>query len=88
VADLKYGPVGDPNSDDPFERAQAQAPWGWHVEGQAFRIGHGIAMQASGPGPDGQRVWVRGEGSRTGAPRRLVAAMLAAAGKPREAMGL
>lgn len=31
---LKYGPVGDRDSSDPFERAQASAPEGWHVEGQ------------------------------------------------------
>lgn len=31
-----YGPVGDPNSRDPFERAQARVPEGWHVEGQVI----------------------------------------------------
>lgn len=42
---LTRGPVGDPHSRDPFERAQAQAPDGWHVEGQ-FK---GMTMEASGP---------------------------------------
>jgi hypothetical protein len=31
-----YGPVGDPNSRDPFEFAQARMPEGWHVEGQVL----------------------------------------------------
>lgn len=31
---LKYGPVGNPNSPDPYEWAQARMPQGWHVEGQ------------------------------------------------------
>ena len=32
--ELARGPVGDPDSDDPFEWAQARMPDGWHVEGQ------------------------------------------------------
>jgi hypothetical protein len=31
-----YGPVGDPESEDPWERAQSQMPEGWHVEGQRW----------------------------------------------------
>jgi hypothetical protein len=34
--ELSYGPVGDPDSRDPFEWAQARAPEGWHVEGQVI----------------------------------------------------
>jgi hypothetical protein len=34
LALLTYGPVGDPDSTDPFEWAQARMPEGWHVEGQ------------------------------------------------------
>jgi hypothetical protein len=44
--DLTYGPVGDPNSRDPFEYAQAHAPDGWHVEGQVFRDGGECLMLA------------------------------------------
>ena len=36
---LKYGPVGDPASADPFEWAQARMPEGWHVEGQVVPSG-------------------------------------------------
>ena len=36
VTVLRYGPIGDPLSTDAFERAQAQAPAGWHVEGQTI----------------------------------------------------
>jgi hypothetical protein len=45
---LKYGPVGDRASRDPFERAQAHAPKGWHVEGQANHY-----WMASGPNAEG-----------------------------------
>ena len=38
MLELSYGPVGDPESRDPFEYAQAHAPEGWHVEGQMFPI--------------------------------------------------
>jgi hypothetical protein len=31
---LSYGPIGNPDSRDPFERAQARVADGWHVEGQ------------------------------------------------------
>jgi hypothetical protein len=34
-----YGPIGDPNSTDPFEWAHARMPEGWHVEGQVV---HGM----------------------------------------------
>ena len=44
--DLLRGPIGDPLSRDPWERAQAQAPEGWHVEGQIYG---GNRMKASGP---------------------------------------
>lgn len=46
---LTYGPVGDPNSKDPFERAQAKMPDHWHVEGQYLG-----AYFASRRGPERQ----------------------------------
>ena len=55
MRELVSGPVGNPASQDPFERAQAQAPIGWHVEGQIIA---GL-MRASGPNAEGLNVWVR-----------------------------
>jgi hypothetical protein len=60
---LKYGPVGDPNSTDRWERTQARMPDGWHVEGQIVptSIGHradasrkdvGILVTVYGRTPD------------------------------------
>ncbi len=34
MSSLSYGPVGNPDSKDRFEWAQARMPDGWHVEGQ------------------------------------------------------
>jgi hypothetical protein len=48
---LKHGPVGDKASADPFERAQAHAPKGWHVEGQIMQPG--FHWSASGPNAEG-----------------------------------
>ena len=74
MLELKYGPVGDPQSEDPFEYAQAHAPGGWHVEGQMFGLPFvGWMMEANGPPlPGGERPW------RTafGYTRRLAAANL------------
>ena len=44
---LPYGPVGDPQSDDIFEKAQAIAPDGWHIEGQLVHFPAGIRAQAT-----------------------------------------
>lgn len=63
---LPYGPIGDPESRDPFERAQAQAPAGWHVEGQMF----GSLMFATTKAGDKLRA--------DGGPEELVQAMIAA----------
>ena len=41
MIELKYGSVGDPNSSDPWEFAQARMPDGWHVEGQVLPLGGG-----------------------------------------------
>ena len=34
MTELQRGPIGNPESADPFEWAQARMPDGWHVEGQ------------------------------------------------------
>jgi hypothetical protein len=44
--ELEYGPVGNPDSTDPFEWAQARMPEGWHVEGQ--RLGAYFASRKGG----------------------------------------
>ncbi|MDP3972349.1 MAG: hypothetical protein Q8P61_05485 [Candidatus Nanopelagicales bacterium] len=43
---LKYGPVGDPESRDPWEFAQARMPEGWHAEGQVLGLSRGIGYRA------------------------------------------
>jgi len=73
---LKYGPVGNPESTDPFERAQAQAPKGWHVEGEIFGVAPRYMMRASGPASATSKAWVRAEGrDYLGTADALVAAM-------------
>ena len=47
MSELPYGPVGDPRSEDIFEKAQAIAPEGWHIEGQLVRFAAGIRAQAT-----------------------------------------
>lgn len=47
MVELPYGPVGDPNSKDMFERAQAVAPVGWHIEGQINNLVPGWRAQAT-----------------------------------------
>lgn len=45
---LRYRPVGDPTSTDPFEWAQARMPDGWHVEGQVLpMLGGGHEARAT-----------------------------------------
>lgn len=46
---LDYGPVGDPDSTERFEQAQAGMPAGWHVEGQIL----GGLMSATRKKPGG-----------------------------------